>query len=180
MQYWQTMDAWTRYFFEAHPETTLRQWAKRLSMFRFVRDLGGHAADGDSLHVVFAYKTTEDLFRFFDYLGLKLRTHDERPPQPEPGKSYPMHEFDAFPSLIPKTEWIEQPRHCTISGHPVFGWCAGGKIKLSLGANWQVDDSHVVIAEQLEPILKSAPLPWVDPPVDDRRCVCPKYHPDFF
>lgn len=174
------IDRWTQYFFEAHSEATLRQWAKRLSMFRFVRAFGGHANDGDSIDVVFTYNTTDELLRFFDHLGLALRTHAERPPQPEPGKSYPMHEYDAFPSLIPNTKWIEQPRHCTISGQPVFAWCYGGKIKLSLGANWQVNESHVVIAEVLERVLKSAPLPWVDPPVDHKRCVCPKYHPDYF
>jgi len=107
---------WHQYLFESHSEVTLRQWAKRLQKFRFVRAYGGHANDGDSLVVVYGYNGLWDLQRFFDLLGVQLVVHRQKPAQREPGISYTWEAYDSFPSLIPGTCWVEQPWHCLIGG----------------------------------------------------------------
>ena len=44
------MDRWTSYLFQSHTEETLRNWARRLSLFLFFRTFGGHAKDRGSLN----------------------------------------------------------------------------------------------------------------------------------
>ena len=108
------MDRWNAYLFESHSESTLRGWAQRLHLFRFCRAYGGQANDSDSLDLVYRYQSVEELREFFGGLGIELVTFDERPPQPEAGVSYSGEDFGRFPSLIPGTQWIKQPGHCSI------------------------------------------------------------------
>lgn len=175
------MDKWNRYFFRQHSESELREWARRLKLFRYCRAVGGHANDGDSLQVAFAYDAVQDLKNFFDHLGVELVEHAVRPPQPEIGMPYPGNVFAAFPRLIKRTEWIEQPGHCRIMDIPVFAWCEKGLIRLSVsGESYEVTDQHIADAESLEKALANAPLKVLDPPFDNKNCFCPKYYPDYF
>ncbi|WP_345531356.1 hypothetical protein [Viridibacterium curvum] len=174
------MDRWQQYLFEAHPEATLRNWARRLQKFRFFRAYGGHANDGDSLDVCYAYQDTGELQEFFAHLGVKLVMHETQPPQPEPDVSYPGDVYAAFPSLIPGTRWIEQPRYCVIDGHKVFAWCEVGKIRLSIGMNYEVTPSDVTVAEAIERLLENVSLTVIEPPIDNRNCICPKFYPGYF
>ena len=171
---------WWRYLFEAHPEATLRAWARRLRLFRFFRAFGGHAGDGDALLAAFRYATVDELLGFFAFAGLPPAIHATKPAQPVPGTAYPHEEFAAFASLIPGTQWIEQPGHCRIAGRPAFVWCDRDRIRISLHTGWDVTEANVVDAEALEVLLAAAPLPRIEPPVDHRNCVCPKYYPDWF
>ena len=173
-------DRWQQYLFESHPEATLRQWARRLKKFRFFRAYGGHANDGDSLDVSYAYQDASDLQRFFAHLGVKLVVHDRQPPQPESGISYPGDVYAAFPSLVPGTRWIEQPKYCLVAGQRVFAWCDASTIKLSIGKDYQVAPSDVAAAEAVEQVIQDAPLPLIEPPVDNRNCICPKFYPEYF
>ena len=66
------MNRWTQYLFEEHDEKKLRKWSRRLKFFRFFRALGGHANDGDSLDVAFAYVEPAQLDTFLAGLGIKL------------------------------------------------------------------------------------------------------------
>jgi hypothetical protein len=174
------MDRWNQYLFESHPESTLRDWAKRLHLFRFFRAYGGHANDGDSLDVAYKYSSEGELRRFLGHLGIDPVIYDEMPLQPKPGVSYSGEEFARFPSLVAATEWIEQPGHCRIAGQPAFVWCERDTIKISLGEQYRITESHVTAAEEIEKLLSSAPLELVDPPVDNAHCICPKYYPAYF
>jgi hypothetical protein len=174
------MDRWRQYLFESHPEDTLRDWAKRLSFFRFVRAYGGHANDGDSLNVAYRCQSIEELERFFRYLEIPLVHFAERPAQPEIGISYPGDEFAKFASLIPGTRWIEQPGHCSIANHKVFASCEQDRIRISLDDDYRVTESHVKAAEAIEKVLLGAPLARIDPPIDNEHCICPTYYPDYF
>ncbi len=169
-----------RYLFESHSEETLRAWAKRLRLFRFFRAYGGHANDGDSLDVAYRYGSTAELRSFFEFVGVPLVAYEAMPPQPEPGKSYPGDEFARFPSLIPGTQWIAQPKHCDVGSHRVFIWCERGQIKLSVGTDYQVTERDVAAAELVEQRLLGAPLERVDPAFDTINYVCPKYYPEYF
>lgn len=174
------MDRWHQYLFESHDEATLRNWARRLNLFRFFRAYGGHANDGDSLDVAYRYDSIQGLRDFFAFLDMALVEHSERPPQPVPGVAYPGDEYARFPSLIPGTKWIEQPGHCEIAGRRAFIWCTEGQIKLSLASGYVVSENDVASAEALEPVLREAPLARIEPPIDNLNCVCPKYYPQFF
>ena len=99
------MDRWTQYLFEQHSEAELRAWAKRLKFFRFFRAFGGHANDGDSLNVVFAYQTTSQLESCLKDLGVEVVKFATQPPQPELWVSYRGDEFARFPSLVKGTTW---------------------------------------------------------------------------
>lgn len=162
-----------------YPEATLRAWAARLRLFRFVHAVGGHANDADELVVAFACPSTGDLRRFLAELGVPLVEYDQRPPQPESGVGYRADQFERFPSLIRGTEWIAQPGHCMIAGQKAFCWVAGGRLTLSLG-DYTVTESHVRAAEAIETVLAGTSLEVIDPPADSERCICPKYHPEYF
>lgn len=174
------MDSWERYLFESHSEDTLRNWARRLHGFRFLRAYGGHASDVDSLEVAYRYRSPAELRDFFAFLGLELAVHARCPPHVRPGVAYTVEDYARLPSLIPGTRWIEQPGHRLIAGKRVFLWCTEEAIRISLGSDYVVSERDIADAEALEAVLAAAPLPRMDPPIDDRHCICPKYYPQFF
>lgn len=158
----------------------LKNWVNRLHLFRVVRALGGHAGDGDSLDVAYRYHSSEELLDFFRFLGLEPVVYTEKPPQPEVGVPYPGDVYDQFPFLVQGTEWIEQPSHCTIAGQAVFIYAHGGEVTLGVHDGFEITDAAVARAELLEKLLEKAPLERIEPPVDSRRCICPKHHPEYF
>jgi hypothetical protein len=173
------MDAWRQYLFRTHSESTIRDWARRLSLFRFVRAAGGHANDGDSLEVLYRYANLDELMAFVSRLGITLVHYARKPAQPSPGVSYDGAEFARFPALIPGSGWIEQPGHRELAGQPVFIWCEIDTVRISLHEGYEVTDAVVSRAEQVEQVLAHVVLDRIDPPVDGERCVCPKYYPDY-
>lgn len=174
------MDRWRQYLFASHPEGTLRAWAKRLDMFRFFRAFGGHSNDGDELVLVLGYRSSDELLAFFEFVGIDLVRYEVRPARPEPGKSHPTGEFGRFPSLIPGTRWIAQPEHQEIGGQKVFVWCSRDQVTITVGSEYEVGEADVAAAEIVERSLAGAPLDRVEPPVDTKHCICPKYYPDYF
>lgn len=175
-----TENLWLRYLFQQHAEAELRAWARRLTLFRFFRAFGGHANDGDSLDVVYAYANEAQLVSFLTRLGIEIVTFDVKPPQPESGVPYPGDAFMRFPSLIPDTAWMAQPGHCKIMDIDVFVWCNGHHVKISLHDGYEVSERNVSDAERLEAVIAGAALQRVDPPGDTRHYICPRYYPDFF
>jgi hypothetical protein len=174
------MDRWKSYLFESHSEDILRNWANRLSFFRFFRAYGGHANDGDSLDAAFRYQNFEQLQRFLEAMGVSLVKYDEKPPQPEPGVSYSADEFAKFLSLIPNSRWIQQPEHCTIEGQNVFIWCANEIMKISISDGYWVTESNVVAAEVVEKAIENCDLERIDPPVNTKHYICPQHYPKYF
>jgi len=161
----QNYDAKSRYFYERHSAEELGDWSNRLSMFRYVRAIGGHANDGDSLDVRFEYNSIEELTNFFEFIGVPLIHHEQEPPQPERGRSYPSAEFNKFPNLIQGSAWINQPSHSEIEGIPVHIWCTNDEIRISASPrSYDVDNSHVESAKHLEKLLINSQLKVIDPP----------------
>ena len=161
----QNYDAESRYYYERHSAEELSDWSNRLSMFRYVRAIGGHANDGDSLEIKFEYNSIEELTNFFEFIGVSLMHHEQEPPQPERGRSYPSAEFNKFPNLIQGTQWINQPSHSEIEGIPVHIWCTHDEIRISASPrSYDVNNSHVENAEHLEKLLIDSPLKVIDPP----------------
>jgi hypothetical protein len=132
------------------------------------------------LDVAYRYNSVDEIRNFLAFLHVDLIEHTEQPLQPQPGIAYRGDEFAKFHSLIPGTKWVEQPGHCYISGHHVFAWCEGNKVKISVGGDYVIIESDVLRAEAIEKVLVGAPLHRVDPPVDSKNCICPKYYPQYF
>lgn len=175
------MDRWTQYLYEQHSETELRDWVTTLHMFRYFRAYGGHANDGDSLDAAFKYGTTEELIKLLQNLGISPVIFAEKPDQPVKDKPYDAYTFASFPSLIQDTEWIKQPGHCEIFGIKVFIWCGNGLVTVSTNpGSYVVTSEHIKAAQILEQKLAHLRPLLVDPPVDTKHYVCPKYHPDLF
>ena len=173
------MDLWRQYLFQSQSATTLGEWAKRLHVFRFVRAYGGHANDGDMLVAVFKYGSLDELREFFEFLGINLVAHEVCPPQPEAGRSYRGDEWK-FPSLIPDTKWIEQPGHREIAGQRVFIWCERGSVMISVASDYEVTEADATAAEIVERSLVGAALERLEPPIDSKHCICPKFYPEYF
>lgn len=174
------MDLWKSYLLQSHSEHTLRNWANRLSFFRFFRAYGGHANDGDSLDVALRYPDLEQLRGFLAKLGVTLVEYEKIPPQPELGVSYHGDEFAKFPSLIPNTQWVKQPGHSIIAGQRVFIWCSKNLVKISISDGYSVTERNVVAAEAAERALEACNLERIDPPINTRNYICPQHYPEYF
>ena len=168
--------AWRRVY-----PTQLQRWVKQLRYFRFVHALGGRAEDADELKVVFQYRSVEELKQICLSLGIEWIEHTRKPSSPAPGVGYPGDEYARlFPPLIAGTTWIEQLGGCQIAEQSVFVWCKDGQMCLSIGGRDGVSDADVVSATLVERVLDTITLSRVEPPIDDPRCICPKYHPEYF
>ncbi|MEO8610409.1 MAG: hypothetical protein ABI690_21110 [Chloroflexota bacterium] len=163
------MDAWQQYLFRNHTEATVRDWARRLQLFRFFRAYGEMNNDSDELIVVFQYQSIDELLAFLKFVGINPVQHT---PELASGKT--------LNPLINDTSWIEQPGKCQIAGQTVFIWCMYGRIRISISEGWEVNEAEVVRAESVEKVLQDAPLPRIEPPVDDKHCLCPKYYREYF
>lgn len=168
------MDAWKEYLFAIHGEPTLLRWAHRLHLFRFCRAFGGMNNDGDDLLAVFQYRDSNDLLEFFKFVGIKVVQYQEEPPQKYTGRTV------QGKALIDGIQWIEQLGHCQIAGQKVFVWCLNSQIKVSVSDGYEVTEGAVRRAEIVEKLLKDAPLPRIEPPLDDKHCLCPRYYPEYF
>ncbi|MCZ8064234.1 hypothetical protein [Silanimonas sp.] len=173
------MDNWSRWLFQEHPEHRLRQWARRLKLFRFVRAAGGHANDGDELVLSYRYGSVDELQSRLALLGVLLKTYELAPPQPEVGKPYSSAEFASFPSLIFGT-LVEQPKWQRINGENIYIWCHEGVVKFSISDRYEVNEGSVLAAERVEQALPALALECIDPPVDRPHCICPKFYPQYF
>ena len=158
----------------------LQDWARRLARFRICHAIGGHANDADTLQVCYRYGSHDELQHFFETLQCPLTHYASQPEQPVAGRSYPVQEYARMPSLIPGTRWTKQPGHCVIAGERVHAWCAAGEITLSVGAGYTITEADVESAMRVEPALAPLDAMRKDPPVDNPRCLCPKYHPEYF
>ena len=167
------MNRWMQYLFREHSEKKLRRWARRLKFFRFFRALGGHANDGDSLDVSFAYKEPAQLDTFLADLGVDLVKFDAPPPQPSPGVAFQGDVFLQFPSLIDDTLW-QQPGQCDITGIEIFIWCHAGVVKISLHDGYAVSEQNVRDAAVIETLLARVALERIDPPADSRHSFFPE------
>lgn len=154
--------------------------ARRLRIFRFVEALGGHANDGDMLFARLPYRSTLEMEHIFDVMGLQVRKHAEEPERRIPGQAYTMEEMDRIPALIPATRWWEQFGWTQVTGEPVFVWSTGEAVVLTISDGYVVTPKNVASAEKVEAVLHKANVAWIDPPEETPRCICPKYHPEYF
>ncbi|GAA3588544.1 hypothetical protein GCM10022419_083600 [Nonomuraea rosea] len=171
---------WTDYLHERHPPARLSAWARELAYFRFCRAYGGHANDGDHLLVSLRTETQTGLLRTLSALGVPVTRLPPGRPRPVPGVAYSAAEFAGFPAAMPRFPEIGQPGHVEIAGHRAHVWSHGDRLNISLADtvdHYNVTDAAVASAKSIEALLAPIAGQVVDPPQDDRNCVCPRYYP---
>lgn len=159
----------------------VNRWAREMRYFRFTYAHGGHANDADTVSVALRYVDQPDLLTLLRALDIEPIVHTVMPPQPEAGRSYRMDVYAAFLPLVPRTQWVQQPRRQVIDGAPVFVWCDGHtcqiELQTELDNGYSVAEADIANALALEPRIATLAERWSDPPNDTPRCICPKYHP---
>lgn len=174
---------WEAWLYERHPRTELRDWATRLRWFRYCRAVGGHANDGDELRLVVRAETERELLATFAALGITPTVLPAGAPQPVPGVAYTAEEYAAFTTRIHRFPHLGQPGQVRVGGQRAFAWVRAGRLELSLSDPddpYEVTARTVASAIAIEALPAVAALSIIDPPLDDRHCVCPKYHPELF
>jgi hypothetical protein len=176
------LDRWERYLYEQHSKASLAEWAPTLRFFRYCRAYGGHVGDGDALRVTLRFESRSDLEGLLAHFGIPLQILPAGAPRPVPGKAYPADEFRSFRSTVDRFPDIIQPGHTSVLGVPAFVWVQDSRMTIdSTGENvWEVDDTAIASARRLEPLLEPLAARVLDPPQDDRHCICPKHYPELW
>jgi hypothetical protein len=174
-------DFHSRHRFRHHPQAVLTAWARSLRFFRFVSGPGGMLDHGDFLLVALRAPQHRDLADIFSALGAAVRP--QPPDSVNHGIGYvaftpPPPEAAGSPPAAPPPLGLVR-----IAGATVVAYWTGDTLELSLSDETQpseVTAAAVAAAQRIEPRLEPLAGRIVDPPQDDRHCLCPKYHPDLW
>ena len=147
---------WCELLFREHPKRQLREWARSMRYFRFIRGPGGGMTDhGDRLAVLLRAESPLEVDRAFAALGVPERTASASP----------------------------VPNRIQVEGVDVSVYHANGRLELSITDSRQpyaVTQAAVDAARSVELLLERLAGMLVEPPQDDRHCVCPRYYPSFW
>lgn len=177
-------ESWNRWFHVPHPAPELARWARALRVFRFVRARGGHSGDDDNRFLAALAVTSEaDLLAVLGALGIVPEYVPPDAPEPEPGRSYTGYEWAAFPSRVHAYPTLRQPGHVRLAGEAAFVWASAERVEITVHDAvdlWDVSEAAFESARRIEPLLAPLAGRIVDPPQDDRYCLCPAYYPEVF
>ncbi|OWR30793.1 hypothetical protein CDO73_09385 [Saccharibacillus sp. O23] len=165
-------ERWRRYLHERHSPEELREWAHTLRYLRYRRATGGHAGDGDRLLAAVAVGSRSELESVCGLLGIELQPIREG----EPDWPRQVRSLD-YPDVL-------QPGNAKIGGVEAFAWIYSDRLEIGVSDPdnpYEVSASTVeAAAEHLEPLLAPLQERLIDPPNDNRNCICPKYYPELF
>ena len=178
------MDRFQSYLYRNHSRQKILGWANALTYFRFCRAYGGHANDGDQFLAAIRIDCESDLHTVLESLGLKAIMVESPAPQPEPGRPYSAEDFSQFVNLIKEFPHMQQIGHCKIDGNSCHVWSENHRLTISVigaaGDPYEVDDGDFERAIRIDSCLEVLSDRVVDPPQDNRNCICPKFHPDLW
>ncbi len=169
---------YSRHVFRHHPKADLAAWARSLRFFRFVSGPGGMLDQGDRLLVALRAPHYHDLEAIFTTLGAAARPRPPDPANPEVGYvafTPPPPDPAGSPVAAPPLLGVVR-----IGDVPVTAYWTGRSLELWIADEAQpseVTAAAVAAAQRIEPRLEPLAGRIVDPPQDDRHCLCPKYHP---
>ena len=147
---------WCELLFREHPKRQLREWARSMRYFRFIRGSGGGMDDhGDRLAVGLKADYGKDIQRILTALAAS----------------------DPAAPLSRSSDFVR------VRGVKVDIHDSGGKLELSIRdseQDWEVTQAAVDAARSVETLLEPLVDMLIEPPQDDRHCVCPKYYPSFW
>ena len=179
-----TADPFHQYMFAEHDQATLQRWASQLSYFRFCRAFGGHANDGDQFLVVLRYLNESGYRSILESLGLKPKLIAPDDKAVTSRKSYPVSETQEYKFAIKDLPHLEQMGWCEINDCRCHVWASLGRLSISVaGANddaYRVAEPDFENAKSIETKLGAMRKFVIDPPRDDRNCICPRYYAGFF
>ena len=174
---------WLAWLYETHSAVELRRWARQMQFFRFCRAQGGHANDGDRLMLTLRAPAEQDVIALFQHFGWTAQRFPLDPPQPQPGVAYTSEQYAQFPTLIREHPTLGQPGWQQILGHPCYGYVGNGLFALELqnpDNTWEVDERAVQAAIAVESLMAPLHDLIVDPPLNNRHCICPRFYPELF
>ena len=174
--------AWCEILFRDHPKARLRAWAQSLRHFRFVRGSGGGRDEqGDCLMVVLRASSRQEVEGIFTTLGVGTCSSPRDPS--ESG----MRGVDSAEKSSEKSaaRLVESPASGSLmlNGARVFVDRKWDQLELSISdpeKPYEVTSTAVEMAQRIESLLDPLADKLVEPPRDDRHCVCPKYYPSFW
>lgn len=180
----QTQDLEQVYLPKEVSEQLLRNWVNRLKYFRFLKANGGFDNDIDEIILSLSYNGQNDLTNIFDDFHIIYNKHSIKPQQPILNQAYSSADFAKMPSLIQGTRWIEQPVWQTINSVKVSIWCTARTIRFTIVGpkelHWNITETEFVNAKKLEALFDKYAKRIIDPPEKTKRCICPKYHPEYW
>ena len=128
------------HLFSDHAELTLRDWARRLRIFRFCRAFGGHANDGDSLEAAYGWGSEQELHRCLELAGDLGSLRDEARATFLLGlaKYYRGELHDADRLNLQAREWLERTgeRYFQMQNYRALGLYALARDDLEDAERW--------------------------------------------
>ncbi|MDF5754730.1 hypothetical protein [Spongiactinospora sp. TRM90649] len=122
-----------------------------------------------------------DLVRTLAVLGVPVRWLGPEVVRPTPGVAYSAGEFARFPTPVARFPGVAQPGHAGVAGERAHVWVVGDRLEISVSDEsdpYSVTEAAVAAAKRIEVVLPPIVAQVVDPPQDDRNCVCPRYYPE--
>ncbi|WP_172195813.1 hypothetical protein [Saccharibacillus qingshengii] len=166
-------EIWFRYFYETHPRLELKEWGRRLRVFRFCRANADQTGDRDRLMAAFRVSSREELMEICDHLGITLQSLPEIDAASAAADRFRIQEY---PNL-------KQPGHLKLFNLPAHVWVRPGKLVITISdadKPFDVTPRTVKAVETFETKLGFLTERAVDPPLNDKHCFCPKYYPEYF
>ncbi|MCQ4086415.1 hypothetical protein [Saccharibacillus sp. JS10] len=168
-------EMWFRYFYETHPRLELKEWARRLHIFRFCRANADQTGDRDRLMAAFRVNSLQELEQICAELGITL----EHLPEVDEATAA----ADGF--RIPNYIHLRQPGHLKLFGLPAHVWVRRERLLITISdadKPFDVTPSTIKAVEKIERKLLELGLTEkvVDPPLNDKHCLAPKFYPEYF
>lgn len=174
---------WEAYLYERHAKSDLAIWAPTLRFFRYCRAYGGHANDGDALLASISIRYRSGLESVFRQLGIPLIILPPDNPTPVAGVSYPMEQFTQFQHGIKQFPDIKQPGHVRLSDVAAHVWVFAENMTISIADEslaYEVTEQAIASAQRVEALLEPLAAQVIDPPQDNKHCICPKFYPEIW
>jgi hypothetical protein len=174
---------WEAYLYERHARSELAAWAPTLRYFRYCRAYGGHANDGDTLLASISIQYRSALESVLRQLGIPLVILPPDNPTPEVGVSYRGDQFMQFQHGIKQFPDIKQPGHVRLSDVAAHVWVFSDRLTISLADEdnaYEVTAPTIASAHRVEMLLEPLAALVIDPPQDNKHCICPKFYPELW
>lgn len=175
--------AFEQWMFERHSREDVAQWAPSLKFFRYCRAYGGHMGDGDELKVALRYESESRLASLCKQLGVVLAPMPAHARRPVAGKAYSSREYAEFIPFIRHLPHLQQPGHLILDGVRAYVHVLADRIELGAtdaDAPYEVTARCIEGARALESRVAPLKKHLVDPPRDDRHCLCPQFYPELW
>lgn len=167
------------HLFVSHSEAEICRWARGLHLFRLCLPTPvPHANDGERFLAALRFAGENDLGEVMRALGIVLKRLAPAGQRPTTVDQ---------PSRIPGFPHLAQPGHQSPAGVPAFVWVSGGTAEGVVEVTIADPDDPYVVSERafqgaraVETLLLPQRQRIIDPPLDHRVCVCPKYYPELW